>query len=110
MTTLCATLIYLGIGLTIASRSGSIASASLGTMVYLAVSGMLYAAASVLPLGWGTILPTCASPDAAIVSAFDALWNAGFTRANLHLLPALLIWAAVWQFVGWRSYRRLGQA
>ena len=73
---ICASLIYLGVGITIGSWYVSVASVSLGTVVYLTASCSLYAAAHALPPPFGTLLPKYISPDAAIFTSLSNLFNA----------------------------------
>ncbi len=107
ITTLCATLAYLGVGLTIASWCGSVASASVGTVVYFAFSGVTYATACSLPPSVASTVAPLASADAAILSSM-ADFGLGFdTPIDGGVMLALVVWSAFWQVIGTLSYRRL---
>lgn len=105
ITILCATLSYLGVGLTIASWCGSVASASVGTVVYFAFSGMMYAIACSLPPSVASVVAPLASADAAILTS---VMQFGFdTPHDGGVILAMVVWSAVWQLIGAQSYRRL---
>ena len=109
LTAVCATVIYLGVGMTIACWCGSVASAGLGTAVYLAVSAMLYAAAVRLPASFATIGANYLSADAAILACITDIWNPDESQGGPAVVMAMIIWSLLWQITGALSYRRLKQ-
>ena len=71
----CCTLIYLGVSFVIASWSGSVASASIGAMIYLFCSGLLFTATNLLPDPFGTMLSQYAFAEGSILQSLHTLWN-----------------------------------
>lgn len=101
----CATLVYLGVGLTIASCSKSVASASVGTIVYFAFSGLAYAIASALPSSTATLVAPLVSADATILTSMSKF---GFdTPFDGTIVLAMIAWSCVWLVIGALSYRQL---
>ncbi len=104
--TLFAIILYLGVAFTIGTWCRSVASASIGTMVYLTASGIVYA----LVIGAARIFDgtpaTTLVPEAGLLESLQQSWGEG-GAIRPFTLAGLMCWAVIWSALGEISYRRI---
>jgi hypothetical protein len=91
---------YLGVGLTLGSWCGSVASASAALTLYLLISGSAVAVAHVLPGHWTAPIAR-ASLESNLLGALMNGAGGGWAT----IVCRLAIWASLMQLVGCRSIR-----
>jgi hypothetical protein len=98
--------LYLGVAFTIGTWCRSVASASIGTMVYLAASGLVYALVIGAARIFGGTPATTLVPEAGLLESLQQSWGEG-GAIRPFTLAGLMCWAVIWSALGEISYRRI---
>lgn len=101
-----ASILYLGVAFAIATCCRSVAAASVGTMFYLAVSGMVYALVMGAAKVIGGAPATTLVPEAGLFELIRQSGNDGSALRPV-TLAGLACWAVIWSAVGEICYRRI---
>jgi hypothetical protein len=109
ITILCATLVYLGMAVSIACWTGTVSSASLATIVYLTASAVLFAVTGPTTLNAAGINRPPASLEAALLLSLDGVWNGRPAAVMRACLVSIVVWTALWIPIGTLSRRRLAR-
>lgn len=102
---ICSTVLYLGVAFAVGSACRSVASASIGTMVYLAASGLWYALVMGASRFVGGVPATTLVPEAAFLELLQSVWNG--QSGSIISLASVACWAVFWSAIGEISYRRM---
>jgi hypothetical protein len=107
LTVACAVVLYLGVALVIGFWSRSVASASVGTIVYFLASAVAYVILNRLTGPSAGLSAASFIAEAGLIDALTHVWEGEKIANSLPRLIGPAAWAVIWQVAGRISLRRI---